>query len=640
MGRSAMVLLVLLAASGPASGPGRPGRLRLELAPNFNTCSVYAFVAGDDGAAKVTLRYRAGGRREFRAGQPLTHTGNGRYAGSIFGLRANEPLVVEVTCKIVRPGAALRRQYVASAATRTRSEAFPAGSSRSYYVSPDGSDRDDGSRAKPFATIQHAADLAEPGDTINLLPGSYRQSATIRRSGRPGAYITLRAAPGPAGATARPTLAMRPTVKIRGDQFVGIDWQAHAKGVFVAPEGRRVGTVVSSGRRLYHHSTLGGLLAAEGPLAAGWWHDRAARKLYIRPPGGRPPIDAAVGVLEVGLRFRDCAYWIVQGVELYLFGGGSGSKGIEIANAHHIVVRGCRFQYMRTGVAIRGARSQYCLVERSVFQDDSIWDWPWKACKGHDVEGAAVSLAGGQGNVVRHNVISGTFNGIVASTWGDLANEDLNRDLDIHHNTLTYIGDDALEPEGACMNVRFWNNATSHTLQGISLAPITVGPVYVVRDRYVNFKGGAVKVSNDTRGPVFLYHVLGWTYRPRTNAMQVSGPWDNMHFRNCIFRATRYAIEDFHPHPRGCSFEYCCLFSTDKQFVKWSDKRYWNLTELAGAEGFGKGLLRVEPYTRRPEDVKLAGHVASELIDAGVVLPGINDDFRGKAPDIGPQEFK
>jgi len=56
------------------------------------------------------------------------------------------------------------------------------------------------------------------------------------------------------------------------------------------------------------------------------------------------------------------------------------------------------------------------------------------------------------------------------------------------------------------------------------------------------------------------------------------------------------------------------------------------------AENFGKGNLRVEPYRKieggRPADL------APELIDAGIVIPGINDDFKGKAPDIGPDEVR
>jgi hypothetical protein len=301
-------------------------------------------------------------------------------------------------------------------------------------------------------------------------------------------------------------------------------------------------------------------------------------------------------------------------------------------------VRNCTFSTMRTGISVRQAGSRDCLIEYNRFFEHRIWTWPWRACKGHDVEGAAIALRGGPGNVVRFNAITGFFNGIVPGTWGDLKNESLNRDLDIHDNTFTEIGDDPLEPEGACMNVRFWRNATRQTLQGISLAPITVGPVYVVRDRYVDYKGGAVKVSVASRGPVFLYHVLGWTDQPRRNAMAASGPWDNMHFRNCILRGTKYVIEDYYPHPIGCSFDHCCFFTTERQFVKWSNRRYGTVEEVQSVPGFGGSILRTEPYALQAHG--WSGRLSPALVDAGVPIPGINDDFKGRAPDIGPEEVR
>ena len=49
-----------------------------------------------------------------------------------------------------------------------------------YHVSPDGSDKADGSAGAPFATIQHAADLAKAGDEVIIHDGLYRQSVTLK----------------------------------------------------------------------------------------------------------------------------------------------------------------------------------------------------------------------------------------------------------------------------------------------------------------------------------------------------------------------------------------------------------------------------------------------------------------------------
>jgi parallel beta-helix repeat protein len=58
-----------------------------------------------------------------------------------------------------------------------------------YYVAPTGSDRDDGSPARPWRSIQRAADVVNPGDSVNVLPGDYHEFVTIRRSGTEHARI-------------------------------------------------------------------------------------------------------------------------------------------------------------------------------------------------------------------------------------------------------------------------------------------------------------------------------------------------------------------------------------------------------------------------------------------------------------------
>ncbi|MEV0192817.1 hypothetical protein AB0I39_30335 [Kitasatospora purpeofusca] len=43
----------------------------------------------------------------------------------------------------------------------------------------------DGSAAYPFCSIQAAADVVEPGQTVVVAGGIYRESVTLRRSGTP-----------------------------------------------------------------------------------------------------------------------------------------------------------------------------------------------------------------------------------------------------------------------------------------------------------------------------------------------------------------------------------------------------------------------------------------------------------------------
>jgi Right handed beta helix region len=64
-----------------------------------------------------------------------------------------------------------------------------------YYVSPTGDDTNPGTESEPLGTLNHAADAAQPGDTVYLLDGVYAEQLIPPRSGSAGAYITYALAP-------------------------------------------------------------------------------------------------------------------------------------------------------------------------------------------------------------------------------------------------------------------------------------------------------------------------------------------------------------------------------------------------------------------------------------------------------------
>ena len=75
-----------------------------------------------------------------------------------------------------------------------------------WYVSPSGSDANSGTETQPFRTIQHAADLVRPGDTVIVEDGTYTGTGTgtacapatrpvlcLARGGTSGNVVTFRA---------------------------------------------------------------------------------------------------------------------------------------------------------------------------------------------------------------------------------------------------------------------------------------------------------------------------------------------------------------------------------------------------------------------------------------------------------------
>jgi hypothetical protein len=64
-----------------------------------------------------------------------------------------------------------------------------------YYVSPTGSDTNPGTSAAPFRTIQHAADVVDPGNTVIVRDGVYTNGSTdmvyLGRGGTSTAWVTF-----------------------------------------------------------------------------------------------------------------------------------------------------------------------------------------------------------------------------------------------------------------------------------------------------------------------------------------------------------------------------------------------------------------------------------------------------------------
>ena len=89
--------------------------------------------------------------------------------------------------KLARPLATLL--LAAAAASRAAAAA-------EIHVAPGGNDAGPGTAAGPLATIQAAVNRCQPGDTLLIHGGDYRETVTFPRSGAAERPITLRPYPG------------------------------------------------------------------------------------------------------------------------------------------------------------------------------------------------------------------------------------------------------------------------------------------------------------------------------------------------------------------------------------------------------------------------------------------------------------
>jgi hypothetical protein len=97
-----------------------------------------------------------------------------------------------------------------------------------FYVATNGSDSNAGSLARPFKTIQKAANLAQPGDTVFVRGGTYRETVRPSRSGTGSSPIAFKA-------------YGSEKVTVSGADVVS-GWSRHGGSVYKAKQGWSMGT--------------------------------------------------------------------------------------------------------------------------------------------------------------------------------------------------------------------------------------------------------------------------------------------------------------------------------------------------------------------------------------------------------------
>jgi len=606
----------------------------MNLTATFTCIGIRVSYTGDDNAnAAAAVKFRPSGSGDWRSALPLARILKDRFAGSIFYLEPGVEYEVKVT--IDDPDGVTGGEQTGT--VTTRSEEIPEGGGKTWYVSVDGNDLNTGGPEDPFRTISKAHNHAYAGDIILVRPGIYREEVDITRSGTADGYIVYRAeAGGVILDGADPTY----------ENIDAVDnWKAESGGVYSTYPGYLTSYVGVDDQRLYHYQSLQELKDLSVGPPGGWFQDESSKKLYIKLTSGDDPDDHKVQVarFNYGFRLSMANYVMIDGFEIRYYGADSRGRGVLIDGGHDNVVQNNLIHGVLDGIVIRRSSAERNLIQDNHLYDTSILNWAWSSVKAHQEENSGISSTGGGGNVIRRNKVHGFFNGIAASVWSDLANEVYNHDMDVYENDIYNINDDCLEPEGACINIRFWGNWLHQCHTPVSLAPITVGPCYVIRNVIYDYGYTAIKYNVkapvETRGPCFIYHNTICTNRSGVNGLEMPLPWTNQFFRNNIIVSTRYVIEDMGPAYEPVDLDYDCLFTSYSPLIKWKNERYYTLEAFTSATGLEKHGISQNPVFVDIKGGNLRLRSYSPCVDAGVRLPNINDDYVGSAPDMGAFEF-
>jgi hypothetical protein len=273
-------------------------------------------------------------------------------------------------------------------------------------AAPGAADTNAGTEDKPFKTLQHAADVARPGDTVFVMAGSYDERVKVRTSGGEGEPITLRAMPRGSAVvggfdlqadyiriqgfeitSGRPAVA----VQLGGSHCEVIDNYIHDMMVGVAgtvgkpsPDGNtRDYSSVAHNRIAYnkvYHSEYGFILGGEDWLV----ENNEVNRLFMYAPGNQ---------------YDDCDYSRFFGkgcVERYNYYHGSTSSEIRVAHVD------CIQTFTANGESAQDLVFEYntcfdfhqmCMVE-SAPHIGSVRGWTFR---GNIVSANSPTMSGGWG---------------------------------------------------------------------------------------------------------------------------------------------------------------------------------------------------------------------------------------------------
>jgi hypothetical protein len=289
----------------------------------------------------------------------------------------------------------------------------------------------------------------------------------------------------------------------------------------------------------------------------------------------------------------------------------------------------------------------------------------------------------GQGHVVAYNRVVAFHDGIDIATYGapdgdpDWIEDRFPASIDVYGNDVTNAGDNCFETDGGARNIRVFRNRCFNSANPpLSAQPALGGPVYIIQNLIYNSPTGSTKFTSSSSGMlVYQNTIIG------ENAAW--GPFSNIHYLNNLILAqgaepewkprpytptpplnevdtfTSYSSSDyngFRPNP-GAPISFSWTGPAKGITVDYSNDRpiqsFKTLKEYAKATGHDTHSILIDysdfvkasipdrsniSRIYKPEEFDFHLKPTSKAVDHGVVLPNINDDFTGKAPDLGVYE--
>jgi hypothetical protein len=571
-----------------------------------------------------------------------------------------------------------------------------------FYVSPTGNDHNPGSLDHPFQTLAHGTAQLYPGETLYLRGGTYREALAMGQSGRSGAPITItsyhneqvtitgcdvvtgwnatgggiwqKSVPWTFGVgTNQVFVDGIALLEARTPTNVSTDWLNPTTASVTVTSNTVTSTAFGNVAPNYYAGTwfVGGIglswawqcakvaasngttLTLDPATKSTWWFTGSGRGYVF---GGRALLDApnewywqsGSPMSTLFLRTSDSTnpnshlveakrrVWSVDissGVNYIIIRGVRLRAGAVRLNGNNNVLTNCDAKYLSHFTKFSNGGSQH----------------------GDAEEGGGISI-GGNYNAVRMCEIANTAASGVFSGYGSQGNE-ITR-CNIHHIDYSGTYGSPIALAGTAHRVTF---NTCHTCGRSIIAPQGTGhdiryndlfdPGLMCRDLGIIYGG-----YQDGRGTGTTRIAYNWVhdYLREFNAAASAGIYLDNYNRNftvdhnVIWNCAGFSVfvsapadnnRTYHNTTFSCdlaigrgNYDPYPNYNPDPSY--WTSDRYSSDVRNNLELGTAATSQLVDPANR---DFRLKA--SAPAIDAGVVLPGINDGYIGAAPDLGAYEY-
>lgn len=301
-----------------------------------------------------------------------------------------------------------------------------------------------------------------------------------------------------------------------------------------------------------------------------------------------------------------------------------------------VVVTRSTFTNNHYGIYLDGGGQDWYITDNVIVGDNVPSDG--------GLSGEGIELSKTSGHVVAYNRISRSADGISYP----------HTNVDIYGNDIFDTSDDGIEPDYGYANVRVWGNRIHNAVHnGISFQDMNGAPWYLIRNQIVGSEQMPFKFRETDRFLAAHNTLVSWG-----NVLGDSNDGQDMlrgiSRNNLWVSVTGGTLWNFQDAVKtwrtDLDYDGFDWGNSSTPFV-YGGQSYTNisgLTASSGLEGHGVRIAKATCFetfnvpSPPPASVPVQAMTlrsGCNAIDIGAILPNINEDYLGSAPDLGAYEF-